>query len=172
MEETRTHWKKNIDSRYISGEDLKAGLRGFTSEMIVTIDRNNDVETFDPNEQQKKQKTGLWLKKFPSGEDIYKPAILNTVNARFFISEFKSDIVEDWYGKPVILWAQPDKRFGHVARFKKYYPSATVKPDAAISALSATTNLAELGEAWAALSTEEKNLPTVIAKKDELKKSL
>lgn len=171
MSTEKTHWKKNLDPRYISGEDLKAGLKGLAPEMVVTIANMQDAPTFDQSNQKEVSKTALWLND-AQGNRIYKPVILNVTNAKFLSKEFGSDFIEDWYGKPVVLFAQPDRRFGHVARFKKYYPPAQVKPDNAIASLSACTNLIELGEAWGKLSVEEKKLPSVIAKKDELKTTL
>jgi hypothetical protein len=66
----------------------------------------------------------------------------------------------------------PDRRFGHVARFKKYYPPVQVKADNALSELSKCSNLTELSDVWTKLTTEEKQLPAVISKKDELKSKL
>jgi hypothetical protein len=169
--ETKTHWKKNLDPRYISGDDLKASLNGLKPEMVVIIDDMKDAPTFDQSNQKEVSKTALWLKEF-NGNKIYKPVILNVTNAKTLSKEFASDFIEDWYGKPIVLFAQPDKRFGHVARFKKYYPPAQVKPDNALLTLSKCTTLAELGEAWGLLSGDERKLPLVIAKKDELKTKL
>lgn len=48
----KTHWKKNNDSNFISGEDLISGLKGLKPEMVVVIEKFNDAESFD----QKKTK--------------------------------------------------------------------------------------------------------------------
>lgn len=116
----KTHWKKNLDTRYIAGEDLKSGLNGLSPEMIVYIDRHNDGETFDQNTQTKKAATILYLKESATNKPLYKPVVLNTTNAKFFIKETGSEFVEDWVGRPVIMYAQKDSRHGHVVRFKKY----------------------------------------------------
>lgn len=167
----KTHWKKNIDSRYISGEDLKSALRGLKPEMVVVVDDMKDSPTFDQSTQKEVTKTSLWLKDI-TGNKIYKPVILNTTNAKFFVNEFKSEFIEDWYGKPVVLFAMPDKRFGHVARFKHYYPPAKVTDEAAILLLNKATTVAELGEFWGTLSADEKKLPTVLSLKEQLKTKL
>lgn len=169
--ETKTHWKKNLDPRYISGDDLKAGLNGLAPEMVVTISAGKDAPTFDQTKQAEVSKTALWLKDL-SGKNIYKPVILNVTNAKSLSKEFGSDFIEDWYNKPVVLYACPDRRFGHVARFKKYYPPVQVKADNALSELSKCSNLIELSDVWTKLTTAEKQLPTVISKKDELKSKL
>lgn len=175
MSETRTYWKKNNDSRYISGEDLQDGAlmgKGLKPEMVVTIASFEDSETFDQQKNIKVTKTGFWLKEYPSGNAIYKQVILNNTNAYFCIDEFKSKILEDWLNKPLVLWAMPDRRHGFVARFKHYYPPAKATDTVAIASLSEATDLTQLGEKWTALSADEKKLPTVLAKKEELKKQL
>lgn len=175
MAETRTYWKKNNDSRYISGEDLQDGAlmgKGLRPEMTVTIASFEDSETFDQTKNAKITKTGFWLKEYPSGNPVYKPVILNNTNAYFCIDEFKSKILEDWLNKPLVLWAMPDRRHGFVARFKKYYPPAKATDTVALASLNTATNLTELGEKWTALSADEKKLPTVLALKESLKKKL
>lgn len=169
--ENLTHWKKNNDSRYISGEDLKSGLKGLKPEMVVTITKFDDTETFDQNSQQKLMRTGFWLKEL-NGSDIYKPVILNNTNAKFCIGEFKSEFMEHWLNKPLILWAQPDKRHGFVARFKKYYPPAQVTDTNALDILGKSETLADLVLNWDKLTPSEKNLPSVLSKKELLKTTL
>jgi len=118
-EQTKTLWKKNLDSRYISGEDLQMEFHGLRKEMIVQIERFNDTDTFDQNTQTKKTATGLYLKEV-TGTPLYKPVILNTTNAKFFTKETGSPYMEDWIGHTVMLYAQKDSRHGYVVRFKKY----------------------------------------------------
>lgn len=166
----KTHWKKNLDSRYISGEDLQAELHGLKKEMPVVIDRFEDAETFDPNSQTKATKTGFYLKTL-NGTPVYKPVILNVTNADFCRKEFQSEWMEDWIGKPFVLYAKPDKRFGFVARFKKYYPPQ-VSDETAIKLLNTSTNQEELKHNWMQLSALEKQLPTVLKRKEELKAKL
>jgi hypothetical protein len=176
MAEQLTHWKKNNDPRYVSGEDLKDGEsigKGLRPEMLVTISHFEDTETFDQTKQAKVVKTGFWLKEYPSGKPVYKPVILNNTNAAFCIKEFASQFMEHWLNKPLILWAQPDKRHGHVARFKKYYPPAQVSDTSAIAKLNAAEKTSEaLNAVWGELSAEEKKLPSVLAVVNKLKGEL
>lgn len=162
-----THWKKNLDSRYISGEDLQGELKGLKKEMVVVITRFDDADTFDSNTQAKGVKTGFYLKEL-NGKELYKPVLLNKTNAEFCRKEFKSEFMEHWINKPFVLYAMPDKRFGFVARFKKYYPPQ-ISDVNALGVLSVAENLQQLGEFWATLTAEEKKLPTVMKLKDELK---
>jgi hypothetical protein len=170
--ETKTHWRKNLDPRYISGEDLKNNLHGLRNEMVVCVQEMKDAPTFDQSTQKEVTKTSLWLKDMATGKVIYKPVILNVSNAKTFAKEFGSDFIEDWYNKPIVLFAQPDKRFGHVARFKHYYPPSQVTDTNAIDLLSTATSLEQLTEAWGKLTADEKKLPTVVAKKDAMKGAL
>lgn len=115
-----THWKKNNDSRYISGEDLHSGLNGLKNEMIVTLDKFNDSKSFDQQKNADSIVTALYFKTLDDKE-VYKPAILNKTNAKFFVKESGSEFMENWIGKTVIMYAQSDKRHGFVVRFKSYH---------------------------------------------------
>ncbi len=179
--ENKTHWKKNLDSRYISGEDLISGLHGLKPEMVVTIERFNDAETFDQNTQQKLVKTGFYLREV-GGNMLHKPIILNNTNAKYCEKEFKTPFMEDWIGKPIVLYAQADKRFGHVARFKKYYPQAhkTVEPpkpvevnvDEIVLQIELITELPQLAQYWSGLDIPTKNIEAILKAKDKRKSEL
>jgi hypothetical protein len=180
--ETKTHWKKNLDSRYISGEDLKAGLKGLKPEMIVEIESFEDTETFDQNQNKQIVKTGLNLKEHQGGK-VYKPVILNNTNAKFLIKEFASEYMEDWIGKPFVLYAQQDRRHGYVARFKKYYAPKQQppieKPQVShediyliVEQLDLITELTQLKQYWEGLSIDEKKVPQILTAKEKAKTRL
>jgi hypothetical protein len=169
--EQLTHWKKNNDSRYISGEDLKGSLNGLKPEMTVVITKFQDTDTFDQSTQLKVIKTGFFLKEL-NGKDLYKPVILNKTNAIFCLKEFQSEYMENWLDKPILLYAKPDSRHGYVVRFKKYYAPPTITDKNALVILSKSESLKDLITNWNKLSVDEKNLPTVLAKKDTLKATL
>jgi hypothetical protein len=124
--ETKTLWKKNLDSKYISGEDLQLSNKGLKPEMVVVIERFNDDKTFDKNKNADVTVSALYLKEV-GGASLYKPAILNRTNAKFFVKETGSDYMEDWLNKPVIVYAQKDSRHGHVVRFKSYVKPVLIK---------------------------------------------
>lgn len=124
--ETKTIWKKNLDSAFVSGEDLMLSVKGLKPEMTVVLERFKDDVTFDQNKQAKVTVTGLYLKEV-GGQSLYKPVILNKTNAKFFVKETGSDYMEDWIGKPVTLHAVKDSRHGFVVRFKKYILPVLVK---------------------------------------------
>lgn len=117
--EIKNSWRKNLDGRYISGEDMQSKFHELRPEMIVILDKIEDAETFDQNKNAKVVKTGIWLKEL-NGTAVYKPAILNKTNAKFFDKEFGTEDMDLWIGKTVTMFAQKDSRHGYVVRFKKY----------------------------------------------------
>ena len=127
METTnKTLWKKNLDSKYISGEDLQLSNKGLMPEMIVSISHFNDDKTFDKNKQADVTVSALYLKDL-NGKQLYKPVILNKTNAKFFVKETGSDFMEDWIGRLVKIKAVKDSRHGFVVRFDKYVLPTLVK---------------------------------------------
>lgn len=147
------HWKKNIDNKFIAGEDLQGCLKGLKPEMIVVIEKFGEDESFDQNAQKKKLVTDLFLKEV-NGASLYKPVVLNKTNARFFAAEFKSDNVWDWLNKPVTMFAQPDRRHGYVVRFRSAPPSVAFDNTPGKAQLEKSTDLATLKTNWESLSEE------------------
>lgn len=117
-----THWKKNIDTRYISGEDLMDGFNGLQREMVVKLVSFQDGETFDMKKQAKETRTILFFSD-SSGKKLHKGVVLNKTNAKFFVKEMESPEMEDWSKKQVIMYAHKDNRHGYVVRFKRYEKS-------------------------------------------------
>jgi hypothetical protein len=172
-EQTKTPWRKNLDKRYISGEDLLLGLNGLRKQMIVCLESQVDAPAFDQKTQSEVIKSALWLKDLETGQKVYKPCLLNVGRAEFLTKESGGSIyMEDWYGIAFVMYAKPDKRHGHIVAFKKYYPPAEIKPDEALLKLSGCKVMADLLSVWESLSVAEKKLPAVLAKKEELKLSL
>lgn len=121
--ETKTHWKKNVDSRYISGEDLLNGEaigKGLRPEMVVKITKHSDADAFDQGTKSSVKKTALELFDMKENRKVYKPLLLNKTLVDFFRIEFESEFIEDWFEKPFVLFAKPDSRHGHVARVRKH----------------------------------------------------
>jgi len=166
----KTHWKKNVDSNFISGEDLVAELKGLKKSMRVVVERFDDRETFDQSTQSKIQKSALYLKEL-GGKSLYKPVLLNKTNAMFFEKVTGSPYLDDWTGVEVILFAQVDSRHGHVVRFKKAAPIVKVDIPAILSRITACKTEEDLKTYFLGLSTEEKT-PEVVAAKDAQKLAL
>jgi hypothetical protein len=171
----KTPWRKNLDKRYISGEDLKQGIemnKGLRPEMVVTIAKFHDAPAFDSKLQKEVDKTAIWLKEYPSGKMLYKPCLLNVKRGSFLSKELGngSMFIEDFSTEtPFVVYAQPDPRHGFIVAFKKYYPPATVSDTEALLTLERCTSLAGLQETWLTLSVDERKLPSVLAKKESLK---
>lgn len=172
-EQTKTPWRKNLDKRYICGEDLLLELNGLRKQMIVCLESQIDAPAFDQKTQSEVIKSALWLKDLETGKKVYKPCLLNVGRAEFLTKESGGSIyMEDWYGLTFVMYAKPDKRHGHIVAFKKYYPPAEIKPDEALLKLSGCKVMSDLLSVWESLSVAEKKLPAVLSKKEELKLSL
>lgn len=124
--QNKTLWKKNLDSKFISGEDLILSVKGLSPEMVVTLVNQKDDKTFDKNKSADVVVTSLYFTD-QTGKQLYKPAILNKTNAKFFEKETGSPYIEDWYGRTVLMYAQKDSRHGHVVRFRTYVKPTLIK---------------------------------------------
>jgi len=170
----KTLWKKNLDNRYISGENLQNGEeagKGLKKEMVVTLASFNDAKTFDQNTQSEATKTAIWLIDTETKLKLYKPCLLNVTRGNFLSKEIGNDslFLEDFdTTKPFVIFAKPDRRHGFVVAFKKYYP-ATIDDSNAKKILNTSKSLAELKVNWGKLTGEEKKLTTIITLKEKLK---
>jgi len=174
----KTPFRKNLDKRYISGEDLANGIdmaKGLKPEMVVTLSKFNDAAAFDQKLQTEVNKTAIWMKEYPSGKLIYKPCLLNVGRSEFMCKELASGslFIDDCdMNKPFIMFAKKDRRHGHVVGFKKYIAPNPASPDEPIKKLKTCKTLDDLKFVWSKLTSDEMKLPTVVALKEELKGSL
>lgn len=163
--ENLTHWKKNVDSRYISGEDLLNGLKGLRKEMNVQIVSFKDSESYDQKANQKTIVTAISMVDVDTGQMLYKPMILNKTNARFLEKEFNSPYLENWLNKTFTIYAQPDRRHGHVVRCRR----AIIQVDTSsyVAAMNNCQTLDELKNIWGQFGAMQTN-PQLIGLKDQL----
>lgn len=163
--ENLTHWKKNVDSRYISGEDLHSGLKGLRKEMNVQIVSFGDGESYDRKANKKTTVSALNMVDIDTGQMLYKPMILNKTNADFFVKEFGSEYIDHWINKPFVLFAQADRRHGQVVRVRKYIPQVDTSQH--IQAMNNCKTLDELKNIWGQFGAMQSN-PQLIGLKDQL----
>lgn len=174
----KTAFRKNLDKRYISGEDLQNGEelgKGLRKEMVVTLAKFNDAPAFDQKSQSEVNKTAIWMKEHPSGKLIYKPCLLNVGRAEFLSKELANSslFIDDCdVTKPFVLYAKPDRRHGFVVAFKKHYAPSTLSDVKGKDILNKSKTMDELKTNWSKLSQEEQSLPTLTALKETLKTSL
>ena len=166
-ESGKTHWKKNIDSNYICGEDMKSSLRGLQPQMDVYLVGFGDGETYDQNQNKKIIKTVLRFKTIDGDVLLKKGVLLNKSAAEIFIVICGSDYVDDWIGIPVCMYAKPDNRFGHVVRFKNYRAPTEIRD--ALKPLRACKTIEELGAAYKKLSETEQNNKAIKYEVNKLK---
>jgi len=117
----KTHWKKLQNKDYLGEYDFAPG-----EEKTVTITAIDTAEVMGDG--------GLRSQKpIMRFREPVKPLIVNTTNFKTMQRLFLSKYIEDWTGKRVILYGDPDVRFGKEVvggvRVKKELPAATVCSD-------------------------------------------
>lgn len=166
-EKEKTHWKKNVDSNFISGEDMKFGLNDLNEELDVYLSHFEDGETFDQNQNQKQIKTVMHFKKVSDNKELHKGVLLNKTNALVFKSLLNSPFVDDWLEYPITIYAQSDKRHGWVVRFKPLKIRGEIKD--VITALKSAKTLEELTATFKGLDVVWQNNMIILNKASELK---
>lgn len=99
MENKKTHWKKNFDYRFLSGDELE-------KETIVTIDRITTEETFNPSSNSKEKVLAVYF------VGAKKGIILNKTNAKAIAKVVGTPYQEDWKGKKIIIYPKDGTFFG------------------------------------------------------------
>ena len=178
MEKIKTPFRKNLDKRYISGEDLQNGNdlnKGLQKEMVVTLAKWSDAPAFDQKLQKEVDKTAVWMKEYPSGKLLYKPCLLNVGRAEFLSKELANNslFIDDCdVTKPFVLYAKADRRHGFIVVFKKYFAPNKASDKQPLIDLDGCKTLDDLMVVWTGFSAEVKKLPTVLSKKENLKTTL
>ena len=106
--ETKTHWKKHFDYRFVSAEELKG-------ETTLTIKNVIQDEAFSG--KYEKDKDGkripimepVTVLKFENAE---KGMVLNKTNAKAISTTLKSPFLEDWVGKQITIYPTKVSAFG------------------------------------------------------------
>ena len=114
MSDTKTHWKKSFDYRFISAEELEKNV-------TVTIESIDQDETFNG-----KEKETVTVLKFKGAK---KGMILNKTNAKKIAEVTGSPYIEDWIGQQITLTTQTVSAFGQqveAIRIKGNYKNVTV----------------------------------------------
>ena len=95
--ETKTHWKKHFDYRFVSAEELKG-------ETTLTIKNVIQDEAFNG-----KTKEPVTVLKFEGAE---KGMVLNKTNAKAISTALKTPFLEDWVGKQITIYPTKVSAFG------------------------------------------------------------
>lgn len=124
-----THYRKNVDPNFLSGEDLKYNLiKDMPDGVAVIITSHKNSKGFD---QKKKEKVDVIELRFTDlkGKALSKGVIPAKWTYEFMMQQgIMSPEVEDWVGQKLVIYAKADAAHGHVVRFKKYKdPNVKVK---------------------------------------------
>ena len=118
MSDTKTpltgSWKKHVDFNYLAGEDLM--------DDVLTLTIKEVVKESAFNTRAKKNKDVAVLR----FNEVSKGIILNLTNSRTITRILKTDKVDDWVGKKINFYGQPDKVHGRVVRVKEDYSQIKV----------------------------------------------
>lgn len=123
-----THYRKNVDPNFLSGEDLKYNLiKDMPDGVVAVITGHKNSVGYDQGKQEKVPVIELVFSDL-KGKVLSKGVIPAKWTHDYMKRQgVKSPQVEDWVGQKVVIYAKPDARFGHVVRFKKY-TDPNVKP--------------------------------------------
>jgi hypothetical protein len=110
---TKTHWKKLVDPRFIGAYALPNG-----DDMTVTIE-HVQLETITMMGGKKEDHSIAYIK----GQ---KPLILNVTNSKS-IHKLYGPFIEDWEGKQITLFASTAKMGSEMVECLRIRPSVAVK---------------------------------------------
>lgn len=111
--ETKTHWKKLVDPRYIGAYALPNG-----DDLTVTIERVQ-LETVTMMGGKKEDHSIMYLK----GQ---KPMILNVTNSKS-IHKLYGPYIENWAGKQITLYASTAKLGNEMVECLRIRPTVHAK---------------------------------------------
>lgn len=111
--EEKTHWKRLKNNNYVGAYILEPN-----KDLIVTI--KNVVKDEIIGEDGKKAEGMLVY-----FEELDKPMILNSTNAKTITSVYETPYIESWIGKQIQLYAMKIRAFGEnleALRVRKWIP--------------------------------------------------
>lgn len=130
QDETRTHWKKLVDPRYIGAYALPNG-----NDLVVTIElvRSEEITMMGG---KKEVHSIMYLK----GQ---KPMILNATNSKS-IHKLYGPYIEDWAGKQITLYGSTAKLAGEMVECLRIRPSVPAKVKQKITSQRLTSALEQI----------------------------
>jgi hypothetical protein len=87
-----------IDSKYLKQSDVE-------EDMLVTVEKVGRANVAREGDEPEYK----WLIRF---KDVKKPMVLNTTNIKRLAKACGSDDTDEWVGKEVVLYVDPDVEFG------------------------------------------------------------
>ena len=159
--DTKTHWKKLVDPRFIGAYALPNG-----DDLTVTIEYVQ-LETVTMMGGKKEDHSIMYL----AGQ---KPMILNVTNSKS-IHKLYGPFIEDWAGRQITLFASTAKMGGELVECLRIRPTVTVKKrkpitderfNKALAGIKAGTYTTERLRAAAILTEAQEDALTAIQTED------
>jgi hypothetical protein len=102
MENNKTHWRKFLNTAFLSGDEIP------TEGVVVTITGFEATEVYSQASKSKQEEGTLTFK------EIDKPMILTNRKAKQISAVIGSSFMEEWIGKTVKLYPVQEKHFGAI----------------------------------------------------------
>ena len=112
MEKKNSHWRKIMNTKFLSGDELEKDGQ------VVTIESYKEEQMFS---QESKQKEPQVILKF---SQIQKPMILTTRKAKQISKVLSTPQMDEWVGKSITIYPKQEKHFG------EFFAVINVKPGA------------------------------------------
>ncbi len=116
-EEKLTHWKKLTDPNYLGVWDMT------NEDLIVTIASVAEEKVIGPGGKEDVKPVMRFKEK------NIKPLILNKVNQKQIAANLKTPYIENWVGKRIQLYGDPNVKFGREVtggvRVRNFLPKAS-----------------------------------------------
>ena len=104
-------WKKHVDFKYLAGEDF------INKTVNMTVSGSIKDEAYNQKSRRNEPVVVLHF------EGTDKGIILNKTNARAIELLMGTDKIDEWVGKQIPFYGQPDKRHGHIIKVKPDFSS-------------------------------------------------
>ncbi len=165
--EAKTHWKSLVSNDYIGAYSLMQTGKA----VDLTVKIKSVVRQIVKGEGGKEDECTV------AQLEGQKPMILNRTNCKTITSIYGTPFIQDWAGKTITIYVAKVKVKGEAIdalRIRDMVPQPEKPVDMSkpLYKLNACKSLDDLQKTFLSLPDPERNNSEVIARKDELKKTL
>lgn len=101
MSKQKTHWKKLGDPRFLGEHNMFNG-----EELTLTITKIENEEAFNPKTSK------MSVVRSSHFKEIKEMMVLNTTNCKTLAKLYKSNAIEDWVGKKIVVFFDKTVKVG------------------------------------------------------------
>lgn len=100
MKNTNSHWRKVLNTKFLSGDELNKDGQ------VVTIESYNEEKFFSPKSKAQEDHVVLKFK------EIAKPMILTNRKAKQISKVLNTPMMDEWVGGTITIYPKQEKHFG------------------------------------------------------------